>query len=80
MCAVTHRAKPYQLALLIKKSLDDIIGIQQSTVNYYEILNDQPSYKQILGQHTYVKYYVKSIPRLYSRLDVILLVQHRVHA
>ena len=29
MCAVTHRAKPYQLALLIKKSLDDIIGTQQ---------------------------------------------------
>ena len=25
-CAVTHRAKPYQLALLIKKSLDDVIG------------------------------------------------------
>ena len=30
MCAVTHRAKPYQLALLIKKSLDDFIGTQQS--------------------------------------------------
>ena len=30
MCAVTHRAKPYQLALLIKKSLDDAIVIQQS--------------------------------------------------
>ena len=27
---VTHRAKPYQLALLIKKSLDDVIGTQQS--------------------------------------------------
>ena len=25
MCAVTDRAKPYQLALLIKKSLDDVI-------------------------------------------------------
>ena len=25
MCAVTHRAKPHQLALLIKKSLDDVI-------------------------------------------------------
>ena len=24
MCAVTHRAKPYQLALLINKSLDDV--------------------------------------------------------
>ena len=31
MCAVTHRAKPYQLALLIKKSLDDVTGTQQST-------------------------------------------------
>ena len=30
VCAVTHRAKPYQLALVIKKSLDDVIGIQQS--------------------------------------------------
>ena len=30
MCAVTHRAKPYQLTLLIKKSLDDVIGTQQS--------------------------------------------------
>ena len=30
MCAVTHRAKPYQLALLIKKSLDNTIGTQQS--------------------------------------------------
>ena len=29
MCAVTHRAKPYQLALLIKKSLADVIGTQQ---------------------------------------------------
>ena len=28
MCAVAHRAKPYQLALLIKKSLDDVIGTQ----------------------------------------------------
>ena len=38
MCAVTHRAQPYQLALLIKKSLADIIGTQQSayeaTVQY----------------------------------------------
>ena len=38
MCAVTHRAKPYQLALLIKKSLDDIIGSHQNaceaTVQY----------------------------------------------
>ena len=25
MCAVTHRAKPYQLAHLINKSLDDVI-------------------------------------------------------
>ena len=30
MCAVTHTPKPYQLAHLIKKSLDDIIGTQQS--------------------------------------------------
>ena len=30
VCAVTHRAKPYQLAVLIKKSLDDIMGTQQS--------------------------------------------------
>ena len=30
MCAVTHRAKPYQLTLLINKSLGDVIGIQQS--------------------------------------------------
>ena len=29
MCAVTHRANPYLLALLIKKSLDDITGTQQ---------------------------------------------------
>ena len=26
MCAVTERAKPYQLAILIKKSLDDVLG------------------------------------------------------
>ena len=26
MCAFTHQAKPYQLALLIKKSLDDVTG------------------------------------------------------
>ena len=34
MCAVTHRANPYQLALLIKKSFDDVIGTQknQSTI------------------------------------------------
>ena len=31
MCAVTHRAEPYQLALHIKKSLDDVIGTQHST-------------------------------------------------
>ena len=30
MCAVTQRAKPYQPALLIKKSLDDDIGTQRS--------------------------------------------------
>ena len=30
MCAVTHRAMPYQFALLIKKNLDDVIGTQQS--------------------------------------------------
>ena len=32
MCAVTHshRDKPYQLAILIKKSLDDVICTQQS--------------------------------------------------
>ena len=30
MCAVTHRAKPYQAALLVTKSLDDIIGTRQS--------------------------------------------------
>ena len=38
MCAVTHRAKPYRLALLVKKSLDDVIGTQQwaceATVQY----------------------------------------------
>ena len=28
MCVVTHRPRPYQLALLIKKSLDDVIGTQ----------------------------------------------------
>ena len=38
MRAVTHRAKPYHLALLIKKSIDDIIGTQQSGfVNVYYI-------------------------------------------
>ena len=30
MCAVTHRAKPYQLAFLITKSLDDLIVNQHS--------------------------------------------------
>ena len=30
MCAVTHRAKPYQLAFLNRKSLDDVISTQQS--------------------------------------------------
>ena len=30
VCAVTHRATPYQLALCIKKSLDDAIGTKQS--------------------------------------------------
>ena len=30
MCVVTNRAKPYQLALLIKKSLDDVTDTQQS--------------------------------------------------
>ena len=30
MCALTHRAKPYQLALLIKKSLDDLIVTRHS--------------------------------------------------
>ena len=30
MCAVTDRAKPYQLALLIQKSTDDVIGTEQS--------------------------------------------------
>ena len=30
MCAVTHKAKLSQLVLLIKKSLDDVIGTQQS--------------------------------------------------
>ena len=30
MCPVIHSAKPYQLALLIKQSLDDIIDTQQS--------------------------------------------------
>ena len=29
MCTVTHRAKPYQLAILIITSLDDIIGTHQ---------------------------------------------------
>ena len=29
MWAVTNRAKPYQLALLIKTSQDDVIGTQQ---------------------------------------------------
>ena len=31
MRAVTHRAEPYQLALLSKKSLDDAIGTQQGS-------------------------------------------------
>ena len=30
MCAVIHRAKHYQPALLIKKSRDDVIGTKQS--------------------------------------------------
>ena len=30
MCAVTHRAKSYQLVLLIKNSRDDVIDTQQS--------------------------------------------------
>ena len=30
MCVATHRAKPYQLALLIRKILHDVIGTQQS--------------------------------------------------
>ena len=32
MCAVTHRAKLYQLSFLIIKSLDDVIGLQQMHV------------------------------------------------
>ena len=28
MCAVTHRAKPFQLTRLIKKSVDEIFGTQ----------------------------------------------------
>ena len=38
MCAVINEAKPYQRAFLIKKSLDDVKGTQQSaceaTVQY----------------------------------------------
>ena len=38
MCAVTHKGEPFQLAFLIKKSLDDLIGTQQrayeATVKY----------------------------------------------
>ena len=30
MCAVTHKAKPYQLVLLFKKHLDDVMGTLQS--------------------------------------------------
>ena len=42
MCAITHRAKPYQFALHIKKSLDDVIGTQQSVYEatlQYQYLN-----------------------------------------
>ena len=37
MCAVTNRAKPYQPALLIKKSQDDVIGTQQRPVKHSTI-------------------------------------------
>ena len=30
MCAITHRVKSYQFALLIKNGLEDVIGTQQS--------------------------------------------------
>ena len=42
MCAVTHRAKLFQFALLIKKSLDDTIGTEQSACEatlQYQYLN-----------------------------------------
>ena len=41
MCAVTHR--PYQLALLMKKNLNDVLGTQQSACE--AILQNQ--YKNI---------------------------------
>ena len=49
MCAVTHRAKAYLLALLIKKSTDDVIGTKQSaceaTLQYqYSNINFSPIY------------------------------------
>ena len=35
MCAVTHSAKPYQLALLFKKNLADVIGTQKPVKPLY---------------------------------------------
>ena len=37
MCAVTHRAKPYQPALVIKKSLDDQQSDCEATLQYQNI-------------------------------------------
>ena len=56
MCAVTNRAKSYQLALLIKKSLDDVMGTQQSaceaTLQYqYQNINFSRIYALFLVTH-----------------------------
>ena len=39
MCTVTHRGKPYQLALLIKKSVDDVIATQHCKVPVKQLYN-----------------------------------------
>ena len=45
MCVVTHRAKLYQLALHIKKSLHDVIGTQQSACEATLQLNTSIKFK-----------------------------------
>ena len=60
MCAVTHRAKPYQLALLIKKSLDDVIGTQQS------VCEDTLQYQ-------YYKMYFSLIHALFAESSIDIL-------
>ena len=59
MCAVTHRAKPYQLALLINKSLDDIIGTQQSVCE----ATIQYQYQNIKSSLIYALFVESSIDR-----------------